>query len=383
MVGPQLSSNLSQQNADQQIILNPRQKLDVIIPIFDPGLPEDPNDYDDENIWSEVRRAEANRFAYKMKEALDSTGKFGAVRVTPDANATGDLYIIGRIDTSNGEEVEIELKAIDISGRQWFEEDYDLEITEAFYRDQRNKGKDPYDPVFNEAAKDIAEKLRHFSDKELADLHFLADIRFGANFSDTVFNQYMQTKNGRVILTGKPSPDDPMYKRIKAIRVRDQLFIDSLQPNYFSFTQQMDESYMMWQEQSYLESRALRAANRATIGNAVGGVLMIGLAVLAAIAGAESNNIGASTAGTTGAIIGGLVGSQMIQESFKANQESEVHQQSLNELGQSLDMELATQVIAFEKESVELSGNAREQFSQWRSFLQKIYSQEMTPDVQL
>ncbi|MBU0972493.1 MAG: hypothetical protein KKC20_17740, partial [Proteobacteria bacterium] len=53
-------------------------KLDVIIPVFDPGL-ADPSSKDvDKDIWLELRRAEANRFAYKLKEQLEKTGRFGA-----------------------------------------------------------------------------------------------------------------------------------------------------------------------------------------------------------------------------------------------------------------------------------------------------------------
>jgi hypothetical protein len=383
VVGPQTSSSLTPENSDDQVVTNHRQRLDVIIPVFNPGLPEDPEDYHDENIWPEIRRAEANRFAWKMKEALDRTDHFGAVRVTPDATATGDLYLLGTIDESNGEEVEISLQVIDISNRQWLKASYDHDVSETFYRDQRNKQVDPYDPVFQEAAMDIAEELERFSNKELARLHDLAEMRFGANFSEESFMPYMQQKHGRLVLTSKPNPEDPMYKRIKAIRVRDQLFVDGLQHNYASFSQKMNESYMMWQEQSFLEAQALSAANKATIGKAVGGVLMIGLAVLAAIAGAESDSIGSSSAGATGAIIGGMVGSRLIQDSFKTNQEAQIHRETLNELGRSLDMEFAPQVIAFEKETIELRGNAREQFSQWREFLQQIYNKEATPEVSL
>ena len=56
---------------------------------------------------------------------------------------------------------------------------------------------------------------------------------------------------------------------------------------------------------------------------------------------------------------------------------------ALAELGESIDMELAPQVIEFEKKTVELTGTAREQFAQWRAFLKKIYAQESVPDVQL
>ena len=94
-VGPSLSSSYSEQKGINSVPSRP--KLDVIIPVFDPGLPQDPDDYEDENIWPEIRRAEANRFAYKLKEKLDETGQFGSVRVTPDRTATGDLYILGPV----------------------------------------------------------------------------------------------------------------------------------------------------------------------------------------------------------------------------------------------------------------------------------------------
>ncbi|MFW2366179.1 MAG: hypothetical protein ACN4GW_07160 [Desulforhopalus sp.] len=380
-VGPRPSSSYADAETVESVVITP--KLDVIIPVFNPGLPEDASDYDDENIWPELRRAEANRFAYKLKEKLELTGQFGAIRVTPDDTATGDLYILGKIEESNGEEVEIGVVAIDIKGRIWLDETFDFEVSETFHKDLRNEGMDPYDPLFEDVALAVVVELSKHSEKELEDLHYLSDLRFGANFSDKTFMQYMNVDAGQYTLISKPSDEDPMLRRVRAIRVRDQLFVDGLQDNYAEFSEQMDESYLMWQKQSLFEIQAKRAATRKAIGQAAGGVLLIGLAVLSAIAGGNSDSVGSSTAGTTGAILGGMAGTSLISSSFKTSAEAKVHRDSLNELGQSVDMELASQVIAFEKESVELTGDAREQYKQWRSFLQKIYMEEMTPDVQL
>jgi len=117
-VGPKVSSFFNLKSNEP---LDPgKPKLDIVIPVFDPGLPEDPSKYKDEGIWPELRRAEAYRFAFKLKSALEETGAFGAVRVAPDETATGDLYIIGKIAESDGEDVEIDLDVVDISGDQWF-----------------------------------------------------------------------------------------------------------------------------------------------------------------------------------------------------------------------------------------------------------------------
>ena len=380
-VGPSLSSSYSNQKEINSVQTLP--KLDVIIPVFDPGLPEDPDDYEDENIWPEIRRAEANRFAYKLKEKLDETGQFGSVRVAPDRTATGDLYILGQIKESNGEEVEIAVEVIDISGREWLDKSFDHEVSETFHKNYRNRGKDSYDPLFEKIATEIAEELNGHESKELEDLHYLSDIRFGANFSDSKFMQYIKIEEDQFKLVGKPSDQDPMFRRVKAIRVRDQLFIDGLQNNYAAFSTKMNDSYLMWQNQSLLEIKAKRAANRKAIAQGLGGVALLALGILSGVAGANSNSVFAQSGGLTGAMLGVAGGISLISESFSTSAEAKVHRDTLNELGRSVDLEMAPKVIAFNKASVELTGNAREQFIQWRTFLQKIYSEEKTPDVQL
>lgn len=380
-VGPPSSSSYGEPSVGAPVAMAP--KLEVVIPVFDPGLPEDPAEYDDDNIWPELRRAEANRFAYKLKKKLEATGQFGGVRVTPDATATGDLYILGRIDESNGEEVAIDIEVIDISGKVWMEDTFSHDVSEYFHKDLRNKGKDPYDPLFTDAAAAISSELSTYDAKELENLQYLADLRFGASFSESAFKEYLAVDDGEYLIVSKPSDEDPMLQRVRAIRVRDQLFIDSLQDNYAAFSEQMNESYLMWQEQSLLETRAERKAGQKAIAQAVGGALLVGLAVFSAVAGSRSNSTVGSSAGATGAILGGIAGGSLISESFRTSAEAKVHREALNELGNSVDMAMAPQVVAFEEESVKLTGDAREQFAQWRTFLQKIYNEEKTPDIQI
>jgi hypothetical protein len=380
-VGPSFSSSFFKTEADDQSVAKP--KLDVIIPVFDPGLPEKTEDYEKEGIWPELRRAESTRFAYKLKEALDKTEQFGAVRVTPDKNATGDLYVLGKIKKSNGQDVEMALNVVDISGKEWIDDSFSHEVPDIFHNDLRNKGKDPYDPMFDEAAQKIVDQLKYHGAKDLEDIQYLTNLRFGANFSEEAFMQHMKLEGDEVKLVSKFNENDPMYRRIQAIRTRDQLFVDGLQANYAQFSETMNESYLMWQEQSQLEMKAEHEAKMKAAGQTAGAVALFGLAILSAVAGVRSKTSGSTTAGVAGAAIGGMVGMDLLQKSFKTSDEAKVHRDALNELGQSLDMKLAPQVIEFEKQTVKLTGDAKEQFAQWREFLKKIYEQEATPNVQL
>ena len=46
-------------------------------------------------------------------------------------------------------------------------------------------------------------------------------------------------------------------------------------------------------------------------------------------------------------------------------------------------MEMGPRVVEFENETIELTGDAKEQFIQWRAFLKKMYAVEATPEKQL
>jgi hypothetical protein len=380
-IGPQLSSFFDF-TVDARVDES-KPKLEVIIPVFDPAIPENSQEVTEKNIWPELRRAEANRFAYKLKQALENTGAFGAVRVTPDKKATGDLYLIGKIIKSDGEDVEIELAGIDISGEKWFSKSFDYTVKEEYYKNVRNKGKDAYDPLFENAAKYVASRLHSRTMETLSKTKQLTELRFGSNMSEDAFKKNMAVNDGRFVLASFPSDEDPMLKRTRAVRIRDQMFVDSLQDTYSSFSERMTDSYLIWQEQSFNELKAKREAEIEAAGKAIVGVLLIGLAVAAAAAGSRNNNYSTGTAQVTAGLLAGAGGVALLASSFRTSEEAKVHRNALEELGKSIDVELAPQVVSMEKETAKLTGTAKEQFAQWRKFLQQIYAQEKTPDANL
>ena len=354
-------------------------RLDVIVPVFDPGLPDDPDDYEKEGVWPELRRAEANRFAVALKKALQATGAFGDVRVSPDARAAGDLYVIGAIEKSDGQDVKIAVEAVDIGGKRWMRKRYRHRVKEYFWRDLRNRGEDPYQPVFDEAAGDIAKLVMKRSSEELGTLRQIGEIRFARTFSEETFARYVEERGGRVTLTGRPDRDDPMLIRIRAIRVRDGLFMDRMQTHYEGFAQRTDTSYAAWQEHSLTEVKARnKARGKALVQGVVGAALAVGGAI-AAVKGGHNRDAGTEIAGIAAAVAGGL----LVAKSFQNSAEGRVHAEALSELGESLDVEVASQVVELEDTTVELTGDAREQFRQWRSLLRRIYDEEGIPETAL
>ena len=377
--GPQLSQSY-QQNALATATIPEAIKLEVMVPVFDPGLSKDGENYEKDGVWPELRRAEANRFSYKMKQALDNSQAFGAVRVVPNSTVAGDLYVLGKIKESNGVDLAFELHVVDVSGKKWLKKTFRHTVPDGFYKNRRNTGKDPYDPLFQEAVAAIIAKLQAHKQADLKNLQDITRLRFAASFNQAEFLEYLKINGDRFSVVSKPADHDPAMQRIETIRVREQLFMDNFQQSYMSFAEQMDESYLKWQEASFGEQQAHSKARTKSFLQAVSGAVLLGLSVVAAVQSADS---GGSTGLATAATVGGIAGAWMLSSSFKSKEEAKLHKDAIDELGESLDLELAPKVVSFAEETVELTGNVQEQFMQWREFLQRIYAKEAIPNTQL
>ena len=355
-------------------------RLDVIVPVFDPGLPDHPDDYEKEGVWPELRRAEANRFAISLKRALQDTGTLGDVRVSPDTEATGDLYVLGAIEKSDGQDIKIAVQVVDIGGNRWMRSKrYRHRVAEHFWRDPRNTGKDPYQPVFDEVAADIAELVRKRSARELTELRHVAELRFAKSLSEDAFSEYIDERGGKVRLTALPDRGDPMLERTRAIRVREGLFMDRMQTHYTAFAQRTDASYAAWQQHSLTEVKARNEARGKAWRQGIAGAALAVGGAYAAVKGSRNYDPGTEVVGVTAAIVGGV----LVAKSFETSAEGRAHAEALAELGDSLDLEVAPQVVELEGTTTELTGDAREQFRQWRSFLERLYAEEGVPEKAL
>jgi hypothetical protein len=394
IVGPKLSSTiLEKENPAFEAV--GKQFIDVAIPSFDPGIPADQSKWEELGVWPELRNAEANRFAWMLKEKLEEESRFGAVRVVPDLRASSDLYVQGTIEQSNGRDLKLKVLVTDSTGRKWGSKSFNHEVPDKFHETVRNENKDAYEPVFKKISSYVVKLLKKRDDAKLAEIKKVTDIRFAASYLDEKFQQYLAYEDSGMLgigakaykLTMLPSDTDPMYKRVQAIKVRDQLFIDNLQSHYSEFSEQMGASYLEWQEQSHLEALAVENAKSKATGDAIVGVLLLGLAVAAAGAGGNPNDkdysVTKDATAAIGAVAAGVAGAAMIGNSFKKNKEAKIHADALEELGQSVDIALSPQVVEFEEKTQELTGDAKEQFTKWRVFLKEIYAVEKTPEVQL
>ena len=340
--------------------------LDVGVAIFDPGLDEDEGD---DLLYPAVRRAEARYMPYLLVEAIQSSAAWGAVRVVPNENQAMDLLVAGTIVQSHGEQLTLRVVARDATGRIWLEEEYESKASRYSYDTGRARF-DPFQAVYNEIANDLLKAQSERTSEELANIRLVNELRFARSFSPDAFDGHLaKDKNGNYSIQRLPADDDPMLQRVRQIRERDYLFIDTLQDYYASFNGQMVGPYQEWRKQSYDEAIALQELRAQSQRRLIAGIA----AVAAGIAAAGSNNSSSRAAANVGIAAGGF----LVKDALAKRSEADIHKQALEELGLSLEAEIAPQIIELDDRTVTLTGSVEDQYEQWRELLRQIYQAEV------
>jgi hypothetical protein len=342
--------------------------LDVAVAIFDPGL-----DVVDENerIYPEVRRAEARYIPQVLTGVLQNSGAWGAVRVMPNEERITDLMISGTILHSDGETLRLHIVARDSRDYVWLDRDYEGGASRYAYDSKTRSQYDPFQSVYHQIANDLVMRFDELPSTARREIRTVSELLFARSFSEEAFEGYLdRTRKGKRLVVRLPADDDPMLQRVRRLRERDHVFVDTLQSYYEGFSDDMYGPYQEWRKLSYQEVVAYQELKRESTQQLIAG----GAAILAGIAAATSGNDSATRmAGNVGIIGGGY----LLKAGLESRAEAQIHVQALEEIGQSLEAEITPQVIELEDRTVMISGSVEDQYAQWREVLADIYRSEI------
>ena len=343
--------------------------MDVGVTVFDPGIDEIDRK-EEERVSPEIRNAEARYAPYMLAESLQRSGNWGVVRVLPNETTTMDVYLHGQILQSDGEGMIIKVTVRDSSGLLWYTKEYEEHISKFSYEATQRQANDPFQVIYNNIANDLlAWRKANLTDQKIARIRTISELQFARNFAPEIFNEYLRVNNrGITEIVRLPADNDPSLVRIREIRQRDNLFVDTVQEYYANYAREMRVPYDSWREQSYEATMELDQLEASARRRMIAGTM----AIVGGIAAATSNN----GAVRTGSLVGVGAGAYMIKSSFDKRAEAEIHIAALQELGESLESEVAPKMIDLDDRTVMLTGTVEEQYSQWREILVELYEEE-------
>ena len=345
-----------EQIESETVQLQESRLLDVGVLLFEEG--EISEQQKQESIHEDIRAAEARYMAYHLKETLQRASGWGAIRALPAASHIADVVVRGTIITSNGERLMLQVHVSDSTGSLWFERKYTAELAEIDYF-EIDLGDDVYQHVYNRVANDIYRHRKRLTDRQLVRIRNTSELRYAASISPDPFSDYLVwEQGGQVKVTRLPAKEDPMLHRVRKIREREFLFVDTINEYYANFHSVMYRPYTNWRKYYLLEVQQKRAIERRATRTKLAAAAITLVGLLRDYPGLV----------TTGAIL--------YKDGIDIGKEARIHDDAIRELGDSLKAEVQPMVLDIEGRTVEITGSIEEQYRKWRALLREIYLNE-------
>ncbi len=348
--------------------------LDIGIVEFDAGVPED-NRPEKTGIYTDIRHAESKYIPYHLKTTLQGTGHWGAVRVIPSTSAFTDVIISGVIERSDGEYFEMTISVSDAAGRHWFSRSYETQTGMTSYSNRRDRRRDPYQKVFNDIANDLQLFVAELPEKQLQRTRQISELQFFADMSPVAYDGYLGTDaKGIVTVNRLPAENDPSVARMRQIRERDRLVVDTLNEHYANFYYGIAIPYRGWRKNARQESIDYRQAKRSAQMQALIGVVVLAGSTQIDTSGSSSRNT--NNINRALQYQGISRGINTIWAAINRNRDAGMHLDAIAELSESFGNEAAPMVVNVEGQERRLTGTAAAQYESWRRLLREIYEAE-------
>ncbi|CAE7460270.1 Sumf1 [Symbiodinium pilosum] len=351
--------------------LDENELLDVGISIFDANVPEDYDERIEEIILPEVRRAESQYVPFFAKNLLQSTGNWGAVRVVPRPTHAVDIMVTGTIVHSNGESMIIEATVSDATGEQWFSREYSALASKYAYEEGMPESIDAFQAVYKNLADDMLAYRQGLSPADIERIRKTAELKFAREFSQEAFADHVvKNEDGQFEIVRLPAENDPMLERVRRVREREYLFIDTLDEYYSNFHRQMYPAYQDWRRASYDQAIAYQELRAQARSRMIGGTMAIIGGVAAMY---ESSDAYVDASGIVGVVAGATLITSAVQKRHEAEQQAD----RLRELGSAAEAELVPTTIELENQTLRLQGNVDQQYTELRRILKRVYFEDL------
>lgn len=353
------------------------QLLDVAVVAFDPGVPDgeiDPAYLEElmrDGTFVQIRRMESLYMPIVLRDTMQRSGHWGAVRVTPAETQAADLNVMGEILQSDGGLIEMRIKAVDATGRVWIDKKYEKYTSANAFQRQSFNDLDPYQDVFSSIANDLARVRASLAASDVARIRETSALRYAAELSPEAFSGYVDEKAGKYALNRLPASGDPMFDRTQRVRQSERVFLETLEQHYEKLYREAQASYDSWREFTREEVQQLREVKRSTKIRRGLGIATI----VASIAyGMNSSNDSFSDRAVRDALM--YVGVDLLRTGALRREERRILEDRLEELATGFDDQLEPLVVEVLDTEHRLTGTAEMQYDEWRRMLREIYIDE-------
>ena len=312
-------------------------------------------------VFDEIIQKETQFLPHLLKNTLVASNQWGAIRVIPERDPSLDLIVEGQIIQSDGETLELQIRAIDSSGREWLNRTYaDQSIQEEYPESTRFTLEntfdainfvDPFQDIYNRIANDLVAVSIRLGEQTLVDLNLVTDMLYASDLSpDTFSGSIIKNEDGLLLVDTLPSLDDPMMARVADMKYRHHLFIDTVDEYYQTLYDDIQPAYVLWRRYSIDQISEIETSRQ--------------------------------EAGRSD--YGGSSGFLSLSQRYDRFKWSKIFEREFSDLAAGFNNELAPAFLELNSQVHGLTGTMEQQYREWRGILRRIFeleNGEITPDV--
>ena len=312
-------------------------------------------------VFDEIIQKETQFLPHLLKNTLVASNQWGAIRVIPERDPSLDLIVEGQIIQSDGETLELQIRAIDSSGREWLNRTYaDQSIQEEYPESTRFTLEntfdainfvDPFQDIYNRIANDLVAVSIRLGEQTLVDLNLVTDMLYASDLSpDTFSGSIIKNEDGLLLVDTLPSLDDPMMARVADMKYRHHLFIDTVDEYYQTLYDDIQPAYVLWRRYSIDQISEIETSRQ--------------------------------EAGRSD--YGGSSGFLSLSQRYDRFKWSKIFEREFSDLAAGFNNELAPAFLELNSQVHGLTGTMEQQYREWRGVLRRIFeleNGEITPDV--
>ncbi|MBT8079253.1 MAG: hypothetical protein KJO31_11810 [Gammaproteobacteria bacterium] len=318
--------------------------LNVTIPVFDPGIPADPSVFRDLQVFPRIRQIEAMLMPFLLRETLVKSGRWGAVRVTTKPDDAEELQIFGTIVRSDGDWLELRVRAVDATGSTWLDKIFSSEASDETAASHRDRGTPEFQAIYDDVANELTALRARLDEATVANIKGTSLMRYAAVLAPSAFSDYLeQNDDGTFRLLRLPARNDPMLIRIETVRNTEFLITDTVDARFRAFNKDLARTYRVWRQ--YRRK----------------------------VADYEAWNTNFAAAGPGDAERGSW---ESIKHQYDAYKYDRLTAQERDRLAVAFNNEVATTVDAMEARVAELNGWVEQGYPEWSRLLEGLYEIE-------
>ena len=304
-------------------------------------------------VFDEIIQKETQFLPHLLKNTLVDSRQWGAIRVIPESDPSLDLFVEGQIIQSDGETLELQIRAFDSSGREWLNKTYaDQSIQEEYPESTRFtldntfdaiNFVDPFQDIYNRIANDLVAVRTNLGEQTLVDLNLVTDILYASDLSPNTFlGAIKANEDGLLIVDRLPSLEDPMMARVADMKYRHHLFIDTVDEYYQTLYEDIQPAYVLWRRYSIDQIAEIETSQQ------------------------EANR---SDYGESSSFLS-------LSQRYDRFKWSKIFEREFDDLAAGFNNELAPAFLELNSQVHGLTGTMEQQYREWRGILRRLFELE-------